>query len=164
MDELSGLDPEKAQRPGGELYGRPVQREGKWYDKFGQEIPLPEPKRREDGKWRDRDGKEISDAVAQDQSYARRFWEGFLLRGRTEGVIPDTIEAMRVSITKAAERGQFGVLVDSHGITEKDKERISAYREVARTMGYQIGPLRFNPEEFTAMGPITKIPDTTAGG
>lgn len=65
---------------------------------------------------------------------------------------------MRESIEKQAkERGLFSLLVDKTGITEEDKRRLSAYRSIAREIGYEIGQFHFNKNTHTVTAEIKKI-------
>ncbi|MEK6952751.1 MAG: hypothetical protein AABX29_07085 [Nanoarchaeota archaeon] len=112
-------------RPGGPLEGRPVSGiDGKWYDQFGREIKF--------------DPKDIK--------YSDLFWS----RNQPRGIK----EAMIDNIVSASEGGLFGCFVAANGITDYDKERLSAYRVLAKQMGYEIGEYKFNARSGNATVPI----------
>ena len=120
---------ERPKRPGGPLQGRPSEGlDKKWRDKFG-ELLTPE--------------------KAWDMEYAARFWQH-----QPEGMR----EAMMSNIESAAKQNppQIGYFVDPSGITEKDKERLSAYRVLAEEMGYEVGQYVFNKQSHAALAPIHK--------
>ena len=122
---------EKPKRPGGELYGRPVQgHDGKWYDKFGQEI---------------------SEQKARDTEYADRFWKR---------QPPGMRDSMTDNIHRAAQETppMIGSFVDPAGMTEEDKEKLSAYRLLAEELGYEVGQYVFNASAYTARAEIKKKP------
>jgi hypothetical protein len=123
-----GISPQQ-KRPGGELHTRPIQGV--------------------DGQWQDGYGETISESEAKDSEYASRFWQN--------NQSPGLREAMQDNIQSRAESGSFGIFVDSQGITESDKEKLSAYRQLAREMGYEIGPFRFNANSYTATAEIKKV-------
>ena len=118
---------EKQNRPGGELYGRPSQDA--------------------DGKWRNQYGEELSEEESRDLEYATRFWES-----QPSGMR----EAMRENIEIAAQAGSISSFVDPKGISEKDKEKLSAYRVLAKEMGYEVGQYVTNRDSYTAVAPINK--------
>lgn len=114
-------------RPGGPLYGQPVQSvDGVWYDQFGK--PFESDRQR-------------------DLNYASRFWR------RQPPGMKNTMEE---NIRQAEKAGTFNVFVDRSGITEYDKEKLSAYRELAQQMGYKIGQFQYNERAWTVSAPIEK--------
>lgn len=112
-------------RPGGELYGRPVQGlDGHWYDKYGTPI-------------------------SEDEEYSRRFWD----KGQPKEMRSTMIGILESSI----QNGHFSSFVDPSGITEYDKEKLSAYRILARELGYTIGQFSFNKKSYIATAPIFRL-------
>lgn len=88
----------------------------------------------------------------RDAAYAARFWSN-----QPEGMR----EAMVTSIDSAASTGELGLFVDPGGITEKDRQRLSAYRALAKELGYDVGQYTFNPNSYAAIAPISRIsPDS----
>ena len=119
----------KPERPGGELKGKPVQ----------------DP----DGKWHDLYGKEISAQEAIDQTYAVEFW-----KNNPQGVR----DVFAERIQEAEQRGTISVFVDKDGINEKDKEKLSAIRQLARGLGYEMGQWkRSQTGTGTATATIKKV-------
>jgi hypothetical protein len=119
---------EKAKLPGGELKGKLTQGSDKeWSDQFGARIPKDK---------------------ARDLEYAARFW-----RGERPSQLRET---MKKIIESAYAQGQFAYAVDSNGLSETDKEKLSAYRVLANELGYNIGPYELHKTSWTVTSPITK--------
>ncbi len=75
--------------------------------------------------------------ISKDVAYAMRYWEK-----RTD---PNTRKTMEEILTTALSKGAFHIAVyispnPADGISEKDKEKLSAYRLLADEMGYELGP------------------------
>ena len=121
---------EKRRLPGGALQGRAAQ---------GQ-----------DNKWRDQFGEVLDFNKAQDMDYAARFWA----RSQPTGMR----ENMMTIVESSANQNppQLASFIDPSGITEKDKEKLSAYRVLAEEMGYEVGPYVLNNRSYTALAPIHK--------
>ena len=84
----------------------------------------------------------------KDAEYSKRFWEGQ----------PDGMrEAMIENIKSAASSGTFSMFAIMEGFSEKDKEKMSAYRSLAKEIGYEIGPIKLNRQTGTASAEIRKI-------
>lgn len=132
------MNPSK--RPGGPLRQKSVSTEGVEYDPFHPPKLFQKP----DGTQKLRGGKKLD----KDEVYAARFWEEK----------PEELrEVMIDNICQAAEKeGFIGSFVDPSGITEKDKEKLSAYRQLARELGYEVGEFKFYPKAHTARAPIYK--------
>lgn len=65
---------------------------------------------------------------------------------------------MSSGLVRAAETtGVFPQLVGPERITEKFKEKLSAYRQLAREIGYEMGPFRFNEDSGMAVAEIRKM-------
>lgn len=112
-------------RPGGELYGKPVQGlDGQWYDKFGSPI-------------------------SEDEEYARRFWD----KGQPKKMRSTMVDILESSI----QRGVFSSFVDPSGITEYDKEKLSAYRILAQELGYNMSKFTFNKNSHSATAQISRL-------
>ena len=99
--------------------------------------------------------------LSRDERYAQRFWDGF--RNGPKPWSDANIESLRATIrselVRAAEStGVFPVLVGPERITEKFKEKLSACRQLARDMGYEMGPFRFNENSYVAVAEIRKVP------
>jgi len=90
----------------------------------------------------------ITGTRAKDLIYAERFWEK---------KPPGMLETLTENLKTAAKLGWFGFFVSPSGINESDKARLSAYREFARGMGYEIGEFTFNPNTYVAKAPMKKI-------
>lgn len=114
------------------------------HGKLGGELkgkPIQGP----DGQWRDKFGEKIS----ADEAYASVFWEK-QPKGKRE--------VMMGSIRRAAEKGEISELIPPEGIVDSYyKEKLSAYRLLAREMGYEIGKFIFKKQAGTAIAPIKKI-------
>ena len=125
----------------------------------GVSRSVERPSEQQDGSWANAAGEKFT----KDQAYAWEFWDSFWAQGKD---IEPHKEAMRESITKAAEtidpstgEGELGIL--SGGGAEIDsysKQKISAYRELAREMGYEVGQLKLNQRSGTITGTIKKLP------
>ncbi len=115
----------QSERPGGELHTRPIQGS--------------------DGQWQDGYGNRISETEARDIDYATRFW-----RQQPAG----QKQAMQEIIQNQVELGKFSLFVSPSGISEGDEEKLSAYRLLAREMGYEIGSFHFNPNAHTVTAEI----------
>ncbi len=136
---------QKRHRPGRSYLPRPIVINGKNFDPFHP----PKLIQNSDGTQEHVGGREMSPDEA-DKMYAARFWEG---------KPPGLREAMTETIKKDAQTGRTSIFVDKRGITERDKEKLSARRELARELGFEVGPFTFNENAYTATAtikPITK--------
>jgi hypothetical protein len=83
-----------------------------------------------------------------DKEYARRYW----IRQP-----PGMREVMERNIKKSAtEEGVIYHFVDPQGIKEDDKEKLSAFRILARQMGYDIGQYHFDKHAHVASAKVRK--------
>ncbi len=124
------LEPAKPtlKRPGGVAYPRPPVINGKTYDPFHAPKSVQNP----DGTQGFIGGKEID----TDTAYANRYW--------AREKFPDEMrEVFQRAIERDAPTGQTGLFVDKAGITETDKERLSALRKTAEELGYEVGNFVF---------------------
>src|SRR3989344_278502 len=115
-------------RPGGVLEGKPVQGE--------------------DGKWHDRFGEKLLEDQSKDSDWTAKFWS-HQPRG-----MEDT---MKENLEKALEQGSITVLIG--GGKELDdfaKEKMSAYRQLARELGYEVGQFKLHKNSGTATMEIGK--------
>ncbi len=81
----------------------------------------------------------------RDVAHATRFW----LR-QPKGVR----EAMEQSIRAAVGVGTLSLFIDPSGITNSDRDRLSAYRVLAQELGYEVGDFVINHSAHTATAPI----------
>src|SRR3989344_2664901 len=108
----------EGKRPGGPLKGLPeLDQQGQLRDQFGEKI---------------------SDTETQDQIYAAKHWESLQSRGNDK-LVEGMRLAMQENIEKAVELGKIGLFVNKDGFDEKDKEKMSAYRQLAKRICYEIG-------------------------
>lgn len=121
---------EKRRLPGGPLQGRAAQ---------GQ-----------DKKWRDQFGEALDSNKAQDMDYAARFWT----RSQPTGMRENMMTIIESSANQ--DPPQLASFIDPSGITEKDKEKLSAYRVLAEEIGYEVGPYVLNKRSHTALAPLRK--------
>ena len=121
----------RRKRPGGALRGKPVQGpKGEWYNALGERINY-----------------------SVDLAYSRAFWKSFKHKAVAQG----RYKIMRETIQNDAEKhGQIAILVGPQ-ITEESKAEMSAYRVLAKKMGYQIGLFTHHKRAHTATAPIKKI-------
>ncbi len=120
---------ERATRPGGALYGRPV--------------------RSNDGIWRDRFGERISGDFACDLELAAQFWREDRPRGLRE--------AMKENIVEASRSGRFAIAIDRKGQSDDETLKLAAYKMLAMELGYEIGPYQFHANSGTATAVIRKL-------
>jgi hypothetical protein len=114
-------------RPGGALVERPVQGSDGNWYMHGRRIPREE---------------------AVDYEYAATFW----------AKQPKAMERTMMDIIEhAAQEGTFWLFVDQERMTDEDKERISAYRVLAKQMGYRLGGFSHQPGEPTGRAPIERM-------
>ena len=66
------------------------------------------------------------------------------------------LTTMQSIIRKSVVQGWFGMFADMGGYTDKDKNKMSAYRVVAADMGITIGPFILNRETGVARATITQ--------
>jgi len=126
--------------PGQAIRTRSLVIGGEFYDS----LCPPKLYRNPDGTEQYRGGRKLD----KDKVYAERFWE----RNKVQGLK----DAMVENIRHAAERGQFSIFVSPDGISEDDKEKLSAYRQIARELGYEMGAYIFNKDTYGATAPLTK--------
>ena len=131
-------------RPGGEYKPKPLEIGGVFYDG----LYPPKIIRRPDGSEVPIGGQRL-DKDQVDQIYAERFWQ-------SSRVVKGTREVMIDNIHRATEQGSLGSFVDPNGITEQDKEKLSAYRQLAKELGYEVGDFKFDKAAHTALAPIHK--------
>lgn len=123
---------EQRKRPGGPIQGKPIQDfEGKWHNQSGEEI-------------------------STDAAYAQAYWNEQKIKGMPEKNIDQMRQSMRDTIEQQEEGGIVGIFVDKTGITDEFKRKLSAYREIAREMGYEIGEFRFNENSGNVTASIKK--------
>ena len=147
MEGESEQESQTTRLPGGEYKPRPIEIDGEFYDS------LHPPKL-----FRGLDGKEVyvgGEKLDKNDVYAERFWS----RDQPKGLK----EVMTENIRKATEeRGTFTSFVGENGISDTDKEKLSAYRVLARETGYEIGEFAFDKKTGVASAPIRQIEPATA--
>lgn len=97
-----------------------------------------------DGQWYDKFG----EAIGKDEVYSEQFWDH-----QPEGMR----EAMIENIESAAQKGSFSIFAGHNGIEDHDKEKMSAYRFLAKELGYVVGPFYYNKSTYVVNATITKI-------
>jgi hypothetical protein len=133
--------------PGGPLRERPLEINGVFYDPFHPPKLIQTP----DGRQEYRGGRVLD----KDEAYSMLFWQ--------KDQPPGLREAMEQSLDTAIQKGVFSTFV---GGTERpdggfefdqdSKEKLSAYRILARERKYQIGPFRYLHGSGTAQATIIK--------
>ena len=66
------------------------------------------------------------------------------------------VNTMQEIIRKSVVKGSIGMFADMSGYTDKDKNKLSAYRVVAAKMGITIGQWVLNRETGVARATITR--------
>ncbi len=87
---------------------------------------------------------QFEEKMDKDEVYAEAFWQSKRLKGEDEKFIAKQIENYKEIIIKQAPSGMIGIFVNKDGITEDDKMKLSAIRILASSIGYKIGPYKFN--------------------
>lgn len=149
MESIKNEETPEKKRPGGEMVGNPKKdSDGQWYNKLGEKI-------------------------SQDEAYSDLFWE----RQKKLGNKPELIEKQKAAMAgiikdcvKPGETvGKFSHAIEQvggmtqeleKGIPESDKEKLSAYRVLAKELGYEIGLFQKNPENWTVTAEIKKLPNS----
>ncbi len=147
--EEIGLKSQAADRhlPGGPDSMRPIEINGTFYD------PLEPPKlfRTPDGQDEWVGGKEID----RDEAYSQMFW-----RNQPEGMK----EAMTENIETGLKNGFMAIFVTAtkqpngrFELEHEPKKRLSAYRVLARKLGYVIDSYKYNENAGNVTAMITKL-------
>lgn len=83
-----------------------------------------------------------------DHNYAQRFWAR----------VPEGMRAAyQTSIESAARTGTLAIFVNMEGLDEKDREKMSALRLLAKELGYEVGQFRLDKRSGTVSASIRKI-------
>ena len=91
---------------------------------------------------------ESIDSIARDAEWAAKFWEK-----QPRGMRSVMLE----NIANAVQQGpEISFFVDKDGITDDDRRRLSAYRQLAKENGYEIGEYRLNRDSWTVTAEIRK--------
>jgi len=130
----------KPKLPGGAARAKPLEINGQFYDPYHP----PKLVRKTDGTEEYVGGKTID----RDTIYANRFWDR-QPKGMKEVMIQELHKAA------ADPRGKIGSFVNPSGMDERDKEKLSAYRQLGKELGYEIGKYHFNPKVHTAEASIS---------
>ena len=138
-------EPQTTGLSGGEYKPRPIEIDGEFYDSIHPPKLFRAP-----------DGRELyigGEKLDKDEVYAERFWG----RDQPKGLK----EVMVENIRKASEEsGVFTSFVDQNGINDKDREKLSAYRVLARETGYEIGEFKLDKKTGVASAPIKQVEST----
>lgn len=87
--------------------------------------------------------------VNSDEMFADWFW--------AKNKKPGMRDIMEGVIESAVTEGRFTSFVDSTGITDDDRAKLSAYRVLAREMGYEIGRYKFNARSHNVSAEIRRM-------
>ena len=97
-----------------------------------------------DGQWYNKFGEKIT----TDEAYASMFWEKQ----------PKGMRETMINIIRDSEReGMIAFLSAQEGITQDLKEKLSAYRLLAKELGYEVGEFAFKAKAGTVTAQIRKI-------
>lgn len=155
MSERPGHSPEEMETkaisprlPGGPVSEKPLESGGKFYD------PLYPPKIQilPDGSQQVLAGS--GQEIGRDEAYSRMFWVDQ----------PTTMrETMKQNVEIAFRNGLMAMFVTGQktpegkiDIGQNDKEKLSAYRVLAKEMGYTIGSYEYKEKSGTVTATITK--------
>jgi len=123
---------QSSKRPGGPLKSRFIQGlGGEWRDPFGKRVTHP--------------------LVLRDLGYHAGFWERHA--GLPEKTLVEMRKAMLESIEKALAAGSISIFVGPK-LSDEAREKLSAYKILARENGYEIGLFRHSKSAHTATAPI----------
>jgi len=99
-----------------------------------------------------------------DRPLGEQYWQQYRTAGKSERFIEDMKATMRTNIENAVKlidpqtnECRFTLFVDENEVLRDEKMKVQAYREVAREMGCEIGPLRRSPTAGIAAGSIRRI-------
>jgi len=98
-------------------------------------------------------GNEKRDA---DVDFSARYWDRHRASGWSDLQMDRRLESMKENILSGSATGSMSFLVGDDRITDEWREKLSAYRVLARQMGFDVGAFRFNPDAGTVTAPITK--------
>jgi hypothetical protein len=138
---FDGPEPTVPDRPGKSLHRRPIEVGQEFYDPLHPPTHIRLP----DGTDQYVGGRKID----KDDVYAERFWEKHQYKGLKE--------SMMGNIRNTLDKGYFGYFASDQGIDEQDKERLSAYRKLAKEIGYEIGQFTYNPKTHEVIAPLSPI-------
>ncbi len=170
-------------RPGGPLEGKPVQGLDKnWYNKFGEKIDDPrknkppenqlggeeslEAMKEAQSKEDQRKLREVRErlekyGISKDEEYAQKFWDAERAKVKIgknpDKYLKDLRDAMMENIEKAVATGNIDVFAGPKELAESEKQKISAYRALAKEMGYEVGQFKLDKHTHSAEATIKKI-------
>jgi hypothetical protein len=127
MSEISPTQQVSKKRPGGSLVELPIQgSNGVWYFM----------------------GEPAGESMQKDIQYYLDFWK----KDHPEGFMQTIVENAK----RAIKNGMIAIFVDKDGINiDEDKQKLSVYRLVIRSLGYQVGEFTFNKRSGNATATIT---------
>ena len=134
-------------RPGGPVNFKPIAIGDVFYH---PDFP-PKIYTSESGETEYRGGKTIS----RDEAYSIMFWQQHQPDGLKEAMIENIQNAI-----KLGEIGHFVAATKTNkgfDIEQSDKEKLSAYRILAKEIGYEIGPYKVNERSGNVTAKIKKI-------
>lgn len=145
-DNIENFNKNEKKRPGKELTIKPIEIDGIFYD------PYNPPKLFEDsdGKKNYKGGKEID----RDEAYSMMFWSKERpddLKDAMKDILNDSLKTGTVSIFAGAEESENGFELE-----QESKEKLSAYRILAKELGYIIGPYKYNEKSGNVQATISK--------
>lgn len=115
---------------------------------------------REDGYTKNKESQPEKEK-SQDEIFAGRFWERQRDTGRSKELIGKFRDRLKEQIKEMIQNSpveegkQFiKIFVTREGITEEDKEKLSAYRLLAKEFGYEIGAFNLNRKTGVATAEI----------
>tara|TARA_R110002020_G_C15742336_1_gene725234 strand:+ start:123 stop:395 length:273 start_codon:yes stop_codon:yes gene_type:complete len=89
--------------------------------------------------------------MTNDKHYADKYFASFSSK-RVQGMLP----VMRQVIRDSVARGWIGIFASMDGFEESDKNKMSAYRVLAASMGITVGQWKLNRETGVARATITQ--------
>jgi len=140
MTEDSETAGKASKLPGGEYKPKPIEINGVLYDGFHPPKEIQRP----DGTVAYIGGRKLD----RDQVYAERFWQK-QPKGKREVMIEN--------IPRMADNGFVTSFVSQNGLSEEDREKLSAMRVLAKELGYDVGQFTFDSKTHIAKAPISKV-------
>jgi hypothetical protein len=98
-------------------------------------------------------------SVDRDTQYAEKYWQLRAEHGDKPKLIEGIKQSFRQSILDAAnsDEKRLAIFVAAENFSEEERAKISAYRVLAKELGYEIGPYKISKGSGTAMAEIKKL-------
>jgi hypothetical protein len=98
---------------------------------------------------------ESGSSVLNDEVNAKKFWERM---GPGQKFIDSLRYSMELAVNNAAKLGSLSMRVNKDVVSERDREHMSAYSQLARELGYGVGPieLKQEPEKSNLVMKVSK--------